>query len=63
MCTLFLVTGLKLTLDPGSPTFAGITAVVTANVVLFSYIFVAWKEDQEDRLQEGKAKRKGKKAE
>ena len=41
---------------------AGITAVVTANVVLFSYIFVAWKEDQTDRLEE-EAKRKGKKVE
>ncbi|BDD63582.1 vacuolar ATPase assembly integral membrane protein vma21 [Monascus purpureus] len=46
----------------GNPIFSGITAAVTANVVLFAYIYVAWKEDQGDRLEE-EAKRKGKKAE
>ncbi|KAF9245477.1 hypothetical protein DTO006G1_2232 [Penicillium roqueforti] len=33
----------------GSSTLAGITAAVTANAVLFAYIYVAWTEDQEDR--------------
>lgn len=56
----FFVTS-KLTFQ-GNPIFSGITAAVTANVVLFAYIYVAWKEDQGDRLEE-EAKRKGKKAE
>lgn len=30
----------------GNSTFAGILAAVTANVVLFAYIYVAWLEDQ-----------------
>ncbi|CAG8021779.1 unnamed protein product [Penicillium olsonii] len=37
------------TIFSGSSTLAGITAAVTANVVLFAYIYVAWMEDQEDR--------------
>ncbi|KAJ5306515.1 hypothetical protein PENANT_c031G04626 [Penicillium antarcticum] len=45
----------------GSSTLAGITAAVTANVVLFAYIYVAWKEDQEDR-QTAKPKSDSKKA-
>jgi hypothetical protein len=45
----------------GSSTLAGITAAVTANVVLFAYIYVAWKEDQEDRQAE-KPKSDSKKA-
>jgi hypothetical protein len=31
---------------------------VTANVVLFAYIYVAWKEDQGDREEEAKANSK-----
>lgn len=49
-------------MSKGNSTFSGITAAVTANVILFAYIFVAWKEDQGERLAE-EAKRKGKKAE
>jgi archaellum component FlaF (FlaF/FlaG flagellin family) len=45
----------------GSSTLAGITAAVTANLVLFAYIYVAWKEDQEDR-QTDKSKSDSKKA-
>ncbi|KAJ5463462.1 hypothetical protein N7475_008406 [Penicillium sp. IBT 31633x] len=37
------------TIFSGSSTLAGITAAITANVVLFAYIYVAWKEDQEDK--------------
>ncbi|KAJ5801286.1 uncharacterized protein N7518_003354 [Penicillium psychrosexuale] len=37
------------TIFSGSSTLAGITAAVTANAVLFAYIYVAWMEDQEDR--------------
>ncbi|CAG8936138.1 unnamed protein product [Penicillium salamii] len=37
------------TIFSGSSTLAGITAAITANVVLFAYIYVAWMEDQEDR--------------
>ncbi|KAJ5864452.1 uncharacterized protein N7529_006368 [Penicillium soppii] len=37
------------TIFSGSSTLAGGTAAVTANVVLFAYIYVAWMEDQEDR--------------
>ncbi|KAJ5357954.1 hypothetical protein N7541_005112 [Penicillium brevicompactum] len=33
----------------GSSTLAGATAAVTANVVLFAYIYVAWLEDQGDQ--------------
>lgn len=36
-------------LDIGSSTLAGATAAVTANVVLFAYIYVAWLEDQGDQ--------------
>lgn len=42
----------------GNPTYAGITAAVTANVVLFAYIYVAWKEDQGDREEAAKANSK-----
>jgi hypothetical protein len=33
----------------GNSTFAGAGAAVTANIVLFAYIFVAWQEDQEEQ--------------
>ncbi|EAW09435.1 vacuolar ATPase assembly integral membrane protein VMA21 [Aspergillus clavatus NRRL 1] len=50
-----------VTVDFGaSSTVAGVTAAVTANVILFTYIYVAWLEDKEDR--EVAAKRKEKKA-
>ncbi|CAG8905401.1 unnamed protein product [Penicillium egyptiacum] len=39
----------------GSSTLAGITAAVTANVVLFAYIYVAWTEDKEDRQAASKS--------
>lgn len=42
----------------GNPTYAGIVAAVTANVVLFAYIYVAWKEDQGDREEAAKANSK-----
>ncbi|KAJ5111349.1 Vacuolar ATPase assembly integral membrane protein vma21 [Penicillium argentinense] len=42
----------------GNPTYAGITAALTANVVLFAYIYVAWKEDQGDQQEAAKAKSK-----
>ncbi|CAL5866173.1 uncharacterized protein PFLUO_LOCUS380 [Penicillium psychrofluorescens] len=42
----------------GNATFAGITAAVTANVVLFAYIYVAWKDDQGERAAADKAKSK-----
>ncbi|KAJ6031178.1 Vacuolar ATPase assembly integral membrane protein vma21 [Penicillium herquei] len=41
----------------GNATYAGITAAITANVVLFGYIYVAWKEDQGDRQEAAKAKK------
>lgn len=44
--------------EPGNATFAGITAAVTANLVLFAYIYVAWKEDQGDRQEAEKSKSK-----
>lgn len=40
----------------GNAIYSGITAAVTANVVLFAYIYVAWKEDQEDQ-QAAKSKK------
>ncbi|CAI7630816.1 hypothetical protein N7527_004439 [Penicillium freii] len=43
------------TVFSGSSTLAGITAAVTANVVLFAYIYVAWTEDQEDRQAASKS--------
>ncbi|KAB8268808.1 hypothetical protein BDV30DRAFT_217781 [Aspergillus minisclerotigenes] len=43
-----------------SPTVAGIIAAVTANVVLFSYVFVAWQDDRLER--EALTKKKEKKA-
>lgn len=42
----------------GNATFAGITAAITANLVLFAYIYVAWKEDQGDRQEAEKSKSK-----
>lgn len=42
----------------GSSTYAGITAAVTANVILGVYIFVAWQEDKGDRAAEQKEKDK-----
>lgn len=42
----------------GSATYAGITAAVTANVVLFAYIFVAWRDDQGERAADDKRKEK-----
>ncbi|KAJ5965438.1 Vacuolar ATPase assembly integral membrane protein vma21 [Penicillium waksmanii] len=46
------------TIFGGNPTYAGIVAAVTANVVLFAYIYVAWKEDQGDREEAAKANSK-----
>lgn len=45
-----------LTLGIGNSTFAGATAAVTANVVLFAYIFVAWQEDKGERAAEQEKK-------
>ncbi|KAJ5475539.1 Vacuolar ATPase assembly integral membrane protein vma21 [Penicillium diatomitis] len=42
----------------GNSTYAGITAAVVANLVLFGYIYVAWLEDQGDRQVAEKAKSK-----
>lgn len=42
---------------PGNSTFAGATAAVTANVVLFAYIYVAWREDQGE--QQARREKKG----
>ncbi|OJJ48588.1 hypothetical protein ASPZODRAFT_62193 [Penicilliopsis zonata CBS 506.65] len=50
-----------LTIDSifgGNTTWAGITAAVTANVVLFAYIIVAWREDQGDRQAEANEREK-----
>ena len=44
--------------NAGSATYAGITAAVTANVVLFAYIFVAWRDDQGERAADDKSKEK-----
>ncbi|OQE37113.1 hypothetical protein PENCOP_c010G06386 [Penicillium coprophilum] len=43
------------TIFSGSSTLAGITAAITANVVLFAYIYVAWTEDQADRQAASKS--------
>lgn len=48
----------RLTCSLGNSTFAGIAAAVTANVVLFAYIYVAWQEDQGDKKEADKAKSK-----
>ncbi|KAJ5623324.1 hypothetical protein N7490_011929 [Penicillium lividum] len=40
----------------GNATYSGITAAITANVVLFAYIYVAWKEDQGEQ-QEAQSKK------
>ncbi|KAJ5114963.1 Vacuolar ATPase assembly integral membrane protein vma21, partial [Penicillium alfredii] len=42
----------------GNTTFAGIAAAFTANVVLFAYVFVAWKDDQGERQATEKEKSK-----
>ncbi|RMJ25043.1 hypothetical protein PHISP_04098 [Aspergillus sp. HF37] len=42
----------------GSATYAGITAAVTANFILFAYIFVAWRDDQGERAALEKEKEK-----
>lgn len=42
----------------GNATYAGITAAITANLVLFAYIYVAWKEDQGDRQEAEKPESK-----
>ncbi|KAJ5639314.1 uncharacterized protein N7484_007176 [Penicillium longicatenatum] len=42
----------------GNAIYSGITAAITANVVLFAYIYVAWKEDQADQQAATKAKSK-----
>ncbi|KAF7717521.1 Uncharacterized protein PECH_002243 [Penicillium ucsense] len=42
----------------GNSTYAGITAAVVANLVLFGYIYVAWLEDQGDRQVAEQAKSK-----
>ncbi|PYH47928.1 vacuolar ATPase assembly integral membrane protein VMA21 [Aspergillus saccharolyticus JOP 1030-1] len=44
----------------GSATVGGIVAAIMANIVLFTYIYVAWKDDQAER--EADAKHKEKKA-
>ncbi|PYH92734.1 hypothetical protein BO71DRAFT_382922 [Aspergillus ellipticus CBS 707.79] len=41
-----------------SPTVGGIIAAIMANVVLFAYIFVAWKDDQAEREFDLKQKEK-----
>ncbi|KAJ5917793.1 Vacuolar ATPase assembly integral membrane protein vma21 [Penicillium verhagenii] len=47
--------GTSLTSTQGNATYSGITAAITANVVLFAYIYVAWKEDQGDQQEARKA--------
>ncbi|KAF7594470.1 vacuolar ATPase assembly integral membrane protein vma21 [Aspergillus hancockii] len=37
-----------------TPTIAGITAAVTANIVLFAYVYVAWQDDRLEREAETK---------
>ncbi|EAW21701.1 vacuolar ATPase assembly integral membrane protein VMA21 [Aspergillus fischeri NRRL 181] len=50
-----------ITVNSGaSSTVAGITAAITANLVLFGYIYVAWLDDREER--EAASKKKEKKA-
>ena len=49
-----------LIVQTASATVGGIVAAIMANVVLFAYIFVAWKDDQAER--EADAKQKAKKA-
>ncbi|PYH79749.1 hypothetical protein BO82DRAFT_356171 [Aspergillus uvarum CBS 121591] len=44
----------------GSATVGGIVAAIMANIVLFSYVYVAWKDDQAER--EADAKQTEKKA-
>ncbi|KAJ5297076.1 uncharacterized protein N7443_007969 [Penicillium atrosanguineum] len=44
--------------ESGNATYSGITAAITANVVLFAYIYVAWKEDQGDREEAENSKSK-----
>ncbi|KAJ6112086.1 Vacuolar ATPase assembly integral membrane protein vma21 [Penicillium sp. IBT 18751x] len=46
------------TIFAGNATYSGITAAIMANVVLFAYIYVAWKEDQGDREEAEKSKSK-----
>lgn len=43
-----------------SPTVAGIIAAVTANIVLFTYVYVAWQDDRLER--EALSKKQEKKA-
>ncbi|KAE8352095.1 VMA21-like domain-containing protein [Aspergillus coremiiformis] len=43
-----------------SPTVAGIIAAVAANVVLFTYVYVAWQDDRLER--EAETKKNNKKA-
>ena len=42
----------ELMFVPGNSTWAGATAALTANAVLISYVIVAMKEDQSERLEE-----------
>jgi hypothetical protein len=46
-----LIGGIRLTSKTGNATYAGAFAAVMANVVLFGYIIVAWKEDESDKLE------------
>ena len=52
------------TIFGGNSTYAGITAVVLANVVLIGYILVAYAEDKDDQAEAARkrAKAGGKKA-
>ncbi|GKZ17132.1 vacuolar ATPase assembly integral membrane protein vma21 [Aspergillus brasiliensis] len=48
-----------VTVDFGaSATVGGIVAAIMANVVLFAYIYVAWKDDQAEREADAKYKEK-----
>ncbi|KAJ6157719.1 hypothetical protein N7470_005311 [Penicillium chermesinum] len=41
----------------GNSTYAGILAAITANVVLFAYIYVAWVEDQGEQGEKSESKK------
>ena len=46
-------------LQAGNPTFAGATAALMANVVLITYVVVAMKEDQSEKMAADEKAKKG----